>query len=69
MQQVADAGSLIKEKDSLINQLETKVQDLEEDKHLSKARCLKAIQYMYFIQVEIGILVAKVEMSDNHDLG
>ena len=46
---VDEAGALIKEKDGLINQLETKVQDLEEEKHRSEARCCKAMQDMEFI--------------------
>ena len=42
-QKVDEAGSLTKEKDGLINQLDTKVQDLEEDKHHSEERCYKEI--------------------------
>ena len=67
--QVDKAGALIKEKDGLINQLETKVQDLEEEKHLSEACCCKAMQDMEWMKVDIRSLVAKVEMVKNHALG
>ena len=67
--QVDEAGALIKEKDGLINQLETKVQNLEEEKHRSEARCCKAMQDMECMKVEMRSLVAKVEMAENHDLG
>ena len=66
--QVDNAGALIKEKDGLY-QLETKVQDLEEEKHRSEARCCKAMQDMECMKVEMRSLVAKVEMAENHDLG
>ena len=67
--QVYESGALIKEKDGLINQLETKVQDLEGEKHRSEARCCKSIQDMDCMKVEIRSLVAKVEMTENHALG
>ena len=44
--QVDDAGELFKEICSLINQLETKFQDLEEEKHRSEAQCCKAMKDM-----------------------
>ena len=65
---VDKGGSLIKEKDDLINQLETKVQDLEEEKHRSEAHCCKAMQDMDCMRVDIWSLVAKVEMEENHAL-
>ena len=52
--QVDEAGAHIKEKDGLINQLETKLQDLEEDKHRSEARCCKAMQDIECMKVEMG---------------
>ena len=67
--QVDEAGALIKEKYGLINQLETKVQDLEEEKNRSEARCCKSMQDMDCIKVEMRSLVAKVDMADNHALG
>ena len=67
--QVDEVGSLIKEKDGLINQLETKVQDIEEEKHRSEARCCKEMQDMECMKVEIRSLVAKVDMAENHSLG
>ena len=45
------------------------MQDLEEEKNRSEARCCKAMQDMDCIKVEMGSLVAKVEMAENHDLG
>ena len=66
--QVDEAGSLIKERDGLINQLETKVQDLEEKKHRSEARCCKTTQDMDCMKVETRSLIAKVEMTENHAL-
>ena len=66
---VDEAGALIKEKEGLINQLETKLQDLEEEKHQSEARCCKATQDMDCIKVEMRSLVAKVEMAENRALG
>ena len=67
--QVDEAGALIKEKYGLINQLETKVQDLEEKKHRSEACCCKVMKDMDCMKVEMGILVAKVEMAENHAPG
>ena len=45
--------SLIKDKDGLINQLETKVKDLEEEKHLIRARCFKAMQDINCMKVDM----------------
>ena len=53
----------------MINQLETKVQDLEKKKHQSEARCCKATQDMDFMKVETRSLVAKVEIAENYALG
>ena len=66
---VDEARALIKEKEGLINQLETKVQDLEEKKHQSEAPCCKATQDMDCIKVEMTSLVSKVEMTENHAHG
>ena len=67
--QVDEAGALIKEREGLINQLGKKVQNLEENKHLSEARCCKAMQDMECMKVEMRSLVAKAEMAENHDIG
>ena len=67
--QVDEAGALIKEKYGLINQLETKLQDLEEKKHRSESHCCKATQDMICMKVEMRNLVTKVEMEENHALG
>ena len=67
--QVDEARALIKEKEGLINQLETKVQDLEEAKHQSEACCCKATQDMDLMKVDMKILVAKFEIAENHALG
>ena len=67
--QVDKAGAIIKEKDCLINQLETKVWNLEEKKHRSEACCCKATQDMDCMKVEMRSLVVKVEMADNRSLG
>ena len=67
--QVEEAGALIKKKEGLINQLETKVRDLEEKKHQSEAHFGKATQDMDCVKVEMRSLFAKVEMSENHALG
>ena len=53
----------------MINQLETKVQDLEEKKHRREACCCKAMQDMECMTIEMRTLVAKVEMAENHDIG
>ena len=53
----------------MINQLETRVQDLEEKKHRSEAHCCKATQDMDFMKVEMRGLVAKVEIAENRPLG
>ena len=66
---VDEAGALIKDKDGLINQLETKVQDPEEEKHQSEARCCKSMQSMDCMNVQMRSLVANVEMAENHALG
>ena len=66
---VDEAGEIIKQKYGLINQLETKVQNLEEEKHLSEARCCKAMQDMECTKVEMRSLVYKLEMAENHALG
>ena len=68
-QKVDEAGSLTKEKDGLINQLDTKVQDLEEDKHHSEERCYKEISDMDLMKVDMKSLVAKFEIAENHALG
>ena len=60
---VDEAGALIKEKDGLINQLETKVQDLEEGKHRSESHCCKAMKDIDCLKVEIRSLVTKIEMA------
>ena len=39
--QADEAGALIKDEDGLINQLETKVQHLEEENHISEADVAK----------------------------
>ena len=49
--QVDEAGSLIKDEDGLINQLETKVQDLEEEKNWSEVPCCKEMQDMECMKV------------------
>ena len=67
--QVDESGALIKEKNSLIDQLETKVQDLEEEKHRSEARCCKAMQDMDCMKVEMRSLVAKVDTEESHAHG
>ena len=41
------------------------MQDLEEERHQSKARCYNAIQDMDYIKVEMRTLVAEVEMAEN----
>ena len=53
----------------LINHMETKVQDLEEDKLRIEDQCFKAIQDMDCMKIEMRSLVSKVDMSENHDLG
>ena len=69
MWQVDEVGGLIKEKYGLINQLETKLQDIEEEKYRSEARCCKSMQYMDCTKSEMRSLVTKVEMAENHDPG
>ena len=54
---VDEAGALIKEREGLINRLKKKVQNLEENKHLSEARCFKATQDMDSMKVQMRILV------------
>ena len=56
------------EKDSVLIQLETKVQGLEEAKHQNENLCCKSRQDMDFVKIEIMSLVAKVEMAENHAL-
>ena len=51
--EVDEAGALIKEKEVLINQLEKKVQDIEEEKHLIEASCCKVMQDMEYMKVEM----------------
>ena len=41
----------------------------EEDKHLSETLCCKAIKDMDFMKVEIGSLLVKFDMLENHALG
>ena len=69
VRQVDEDKSLIKDKYGLINQPETKVQDCEEQKHRSEARCCKATQDMACMKVEMRSLVAKVEIAENHAIG
>ena len=69
MRQLDEAGALIKDKNGLINQLETKIQDLEEDNHWSESLCCKSIQDMEYMKVEMKGLVSKVEIAKNNDLG
>ena len=45
------------------------MQDLEEEKHRSEARCCKSTQDMDCMKVGMKSLVAKVEMAENHALG
>ena len=45
------------------------MQDLEEEKHRSEARCFKAMQDMDCMKVDMRSLVAKVEMAENRALG
>ena len=66
--QVDEARALIKEKESLINQMETKVQDLEEEKYRSESLCCKSMQDMDCMKVDMRSLVAKVQMAGNHAL-
>ena len=49
--QVDEAGALIRGKYSLINQMDTKVQTLEEEKHHSEAHCYKAMEDIDIIKV------------------
>ena len=49
--QVDEAGALIRGKYSLINQMDTKVQTLEEKKHHSEAHCYKAMKDIDIIKV------------------
>ena len=51
VRQVDEAGSHIKGKYSLINQMDTKVQTLEEKKHHSEAHCYKAMKDIDIIKV------------------
>ena len=67
VRQVDKVRSLIKDKYSLINQLKTKVQELEEYKHQKEDLCCKSMQDMDGIKVYMRILVAKFEISENHD--
>ena len=45
------------------------MQDLEEEKHRSEARCCKSMQDMECMKVDMRNLVSKDEMAENHYLG